>query len=371
MVFVQIVWKNLLRRKIRSVLTVVGIAVGIGAVVSLVSITEGFVNGWKNMIKSHGTDLTIVKAGTEANLLLNILDESLGDQLRQVPGLEAVTESLIDIATIEDKPSIMLFGYAAGGNYMNRLKFQAGGPITADQTDQIILGSVLAKSLGAKLGDEIEVERELMTVVGTCESSNVLENGAGIMSIKRLQKLMDREGKVTTFGIRLVNPSQLPEIKKEIETRFPNISALSTREFVDDNEGVKMAQALSWGISLIVLLVGAIATMNTMFMSVFERTREIGILRALGWRKGRIINMIMQESLILSLCGGVLGIFFGMGAVRMLNLFRQLRGLIQADYTTFLFAEAIILALLLGVLGGLLPAWRGSRMPPLEALRYE
>jgi putative ABC transport system permease protein len=371
MVLVQIVWKNLLRRKIRSVLTVIGIAVGIGAVVSLVSITGGFVHGWKNLVKGHGTDLTIVKAGTQANLLLNTLDESLGDDLRKVPGLASVASSMVDIGTIEDKPSIMIFGYAPGGDYMSQLKFITGGPITADDKDQIVLGSVLAKSLGVKIGQEIEVEREMMTVVGTCESSNILENGAGVMSLKRLQRLMNRQGKVTTFGVRLANPSQAPEIKKEIETRFPTVSALSTREFVDENEGVKMAQALSWGISLIVLLVGAIATMNTMFMSVFERTREIGILRALGWRQGRIINMIMQESIILSLCGGILGIFMGMGAVRMLNLFRQLRGLIQAEYTTFLFAEAIVLALLLGIIGGLLPAWRGARMPPVEALRYE
>ncbi|MDD5224610.1 MAG: ABC transporter permease [bacterium] len=371
MVLVQIVWKNLLRRKIRSVLTVVGIAVGIGAVVSLVSITDGFVHGWKNMIKGHGVDLTIVKAGGEANFVLNTLDESLGDQLRQIKGLDSVTETMVDIATVEDKPSIMIFGYTLGGDYINRLKIVNGGLFTSKDKDEIILGSVLAKSLKVTVGDEVEVERELFTVVGICESSNILENGAGIVSLQRLQKLMNRPGKVTTFGIRLQNPSQLPEIKKEIETRLPNISALSSQEFVDENEGVKMAQALSWGISLIVLLVGAIATMNTMFMSVFERTREIGILRALGWRKGRIINMIMQESIVLSLCGGVLGIFLGMGAVRMLNLFRQLRGLIQAEYTTFLFSEAIILALLLGILGGLLPAWRGSRLPPVEALRYE
>jgi len=215
------------------------------------------------------------------------------------------------------------------------------------------------------------VEREFMTVVGICESSNLLEDGAGILSLERLQKLMNREGKVTAFGAHLEDPAKLEEVKKAIETWFPNLSALSTREAVDENVGTKMAQALSWGVSLIVLLVGAIATMNTMFMSVFERTREIGILRALGWRQSRIISMILQESVLLSFCGGVVGIFLGMGAVRMLNLFRQLRGLIQAEYTTFLFSEAIVLALILGILGGVLPAWRGSRLPPVEALRHE
>ena len=374
MVLFQIVWKNLLRRKIRSLLTVIGIAVGIGAVVSLVSITNGFVNGWKYLLEGHGIDLTILKSGSDANFiahLMNLMDESLAGELRKVPGVASVQVSLVDMTSIEDKPSVMIFGYVPGGEMMSRLKYPSGRPVASDDPDEIVLGTALARALEAKIGDEIEVERELMTVVGICESSNLLEDGAGIMSFRRLQKLMNREGKVTAFGAHLEDPAQLEEVKKAIETRFPNLNAMSTREAVDENVGTKMAQALSWGVSLIVLLVGAIATMNTMFMSVFERTREIGILRALGWRRGRIISMILQESVILSLGGGILGIFFGMGAVRMLNLFRQLRGLIQADYTVFLFSEAIILALFLGVLGGLLPAWRGARLPPVEALRHE
>jgi putative ABC transport system permease protein len=374
MVLIQIVWKNLLRRKVRSLLTVIGIAVGIGAVVSLVSITNGFVNGWKYLLEGHGIDLTILKSGSDANFiahLMNLMDESLAGELRKVPGVASVQVSLVDMTSIEDKPSVMIFGYVPGGEMMSRLKYPSGRPVASDDPDEIVLGTALARALEAKIGDEIEVERELMTVVGICESSNLLEDGAGIMSFRRLQKLMNREGKVTAFGAHLEDPAQLEEVKKAIETRFPNLNAMSTREAVDENVGTKMAQALSWGVSLIVLLVGAIATMNTMFMSVFERTREIGILRALGWRRGRIISMILQESVILSLGGGILGIFFGMGAVRMLNLFRQLRGLIQADYTVFLFSEAIILALFLGVLGGLLPAWRGARLPPVEALRHE
>ena len=374
MILFQIVWKNLLRRKIRSLLTVIGIGVGIGAVVSLVSITNGFVHGWKYLLEGHGIDLTILKSGSDANFIAHLmshLDESLADELRKVPGVASVQVSLVDMASIEDKPSVMLFGYVPGEEMMNRLKFPSGRSVASDDQDEIVLGTALARALNVKIGDEVEVEREFMTVVGICESSNLLEDGAGILSLERLQKLMNREGKVTAFGAHLEDPAKLEEVKKAIETWFPNLSALSTREAVDENVGTKMAQALSWGVSLIVLLVGAIATMNTMFMSVFERTREIGILRALGWRQSRIISMILQESVLLSFCGGVVGIFLGMGAVRMLNLFRQLRGLIQADYTVFLFSEAIILAVLLGVLGGVLPAWRGSRLPPVEALRHE
>ncbi|MDD5225127.1 MAG: ABC transporter permease [bacterium] len=374
MVLFQIVWKNLLRRKVRSLLTVIGIGVGIGAVVSLVSITNGFVNGWKYLLEGHGIDLTILKAGNDANFiahLMNLMDESLAGDIRGIPGVESVQVSLADMVSIEDKPSVMLFGYEPGGGMISRLKFISGRPPAFDDRDEIALGTSLAGALKAKIGDEIEVEREILTVVGICESSNLLEDGAGILSLRRLQKLMSREGKVTAFGVHLENPARLLQVKKAIEARLPGLSVMTTREAVDENVGTKMAQALSWGVSLIVLLVGAIATMNTMFMSVFERTREIGILRALGWKKGRIISMILQEAVILSLCGGVLGIFLGMGAVRMLNLFRQLQGLIRADYNVFLFSEAIILAVLLGILGGLLPAWRGARLPPVEALRYE
>jgi putative ABC transport system permease protein len=126
--------------------------------------------------------------------------------------------------------------------------------------------------------------------------------------------------------------------------------------------------AMIGAISFLAVLVGGIGMMNTVFMSVFERTREIGVLRALGWRKVRVLLMVMKESLVLSAVGGVVGILLGMG---LGGLFPLLLAMLVPVYSTELLARALVLALVLGAIAGVYPAWWASRLDPLEALRYE
>jgi putative ABC transport system permease protein len=119
------------------------------------------------------------------------------------------------------------------------------------------------------------------------------------------------------------------------------------------------------------LVVGGLGMMNTMVMSVFERTREIGVLRALGWRQWRVLWMILRESVVLTLLGGavgsLVGIFFGL----LLNALPSVQGWMQLEYNAGLFAQALVTALGLGVVGGIYPAWWASNLRPVEALRYE
>ena len=111
--------------------------------------------------------------------------------------------------------------------------------------------------------------------------------------------------------------------------------------------------------------------MNTMLMSVLERTREIGVLRALGWRRWQVIGMILQEALALGIVGGVGGIVAGVGMAWGLTLIPMIGGMLAPIYGPELFAQALAVALTTGVLGGIYPAWRATRMRPVEALRYE
>jgi putative ABC transport system permease protein len=108
-----------------------------------------------------------------------------------------------------------------------------------------------------------------------------------------------------------------------------------------------------------------------MLMSVLERTREIGVLRSLGWRRRQILAMILRESLILGILGGLVGILLGLGMGQLVGLLPGLYGGMSMDYEPLLFAQALIIALLAGAVGGLYPAWRATCLRPVEALRYE
>jgi putative ABC transport system permease protein len=125
------------------------------------------------------------------------------------------------------------------------------------------------------------------------------------------------------------------------------------------------------GISTLAILVGGVGVLNTMLMSVFERTREIGVLRALGWRRSSILGLILREAALLGVVGGMIGVGVAWSLVWLMNLVPLLTGLITAEFSWDVFARAFLVALFLGVSGGLYPAYRATRLQPVEALRYE
>jgi putative ABC transport system permease protein len=124
-------------------------------------------------------------------------------------------------------------------------------------------------------------------------------------------------------------------------------------------------------LSFLTILVGGVGVLNTMLMAVHERTREIGVLRAVGWRRRKVLGMILKESVLLAMLGGAAGIIFAVFLVWSLNLIPLMGGLLAPSWQWDVFARAILVALLLGLIGGLYPAYRATRMQPVEALRYE
>ena len=130
-------------------------------------------------------------------------------------------------------------------------------------------------------------------------------------------------------------------------------------------------QEMADQISLVAVLIGALGMLNTMLMSVLERTREIGELRSLGWRRRQVLGMILRESLVLGVIGGGVGIPLGLGMGGLIGAAGIWGGALEPMYSPTLFVRAIAVAMVAGVIGGLYPAWRATRMRPVEALRYE
>ena len=140
-------------------------------------------------------------------------------------------------------------------------------------------------------------------------------------------------------------------------------------DHITKSEAYRMVQAMSWGTSLLAVLVGVLGVMNTMLMTVFERTQEICVLLALGWQRGRIIRMVLWESALLGLLGGVAGVLIGAVGVKLLGMTPAIRGLLEPDLSISLLAVSVAIAVAVGVLSGLYPAWRSSRLVPSRALQ--
>jgi putative ABC transport system permease protein len=192
-----------------------------------------------------------------------------------------------------------------------------------------------------------------------------------VVALRDAQGLFGQPRTVSFVGVRLEDPRQAEAMIAEIEARFPAISLSKASEFAEDLGDIQLVEASTWGITLMALIVGGLGMTNTMVMSVMERTREIGVLRALGWQKRRVLAMIVRESLALSLLGSATGLVLGLGLGLAINLVPVVQGFVRLQYSAGLFAQAFGTAILLGSIGGLYPAWQASRLQPVEALRYE
>ena len=127
----------------------------------------------------------------------------------------------------------------------------------------------------------------------------------------------------------------------------------------------------AWLVSIVTLFISGILVLNTMFMAVFERTREIGILRAIGWRPSRVLRMILLESILLSVGGGIVGTLGGLGLIKLLSYIPTVQGIVQQAISVDIVVKGFAIAIIVGLIGAAYPAYRGSSLLPTEALRHE
>jgi putative ABC transport system permease protein len=366
-------WKNLWRRRLRTLLTLGGIAMAIGAFVALVGFSRAFEHEWLRMYEGAGTDLAVV----EKSFLNTSLDESVGAKLRALPVVAEARPMIFNLMDLTPEVNALVFGWQADSYELNSIKL-ASGRRFRDGQPEILLGDILAENLKKSAGDTLEIQGTPFTVVGIYHGGSALEAGAVIMPLDQLQQLSALQGKVAAFHVRLrpapAGEAQEQYIKRaqaQIEAALPGLHAVPAAERAANNQLVVLAHAVAWGTSSIALIVGILGIVNTMAMSVFERTREIGILRALGWKSGRIMLLIEIEAATLGLIGGLLGIGVGWGSLRLLSTMPQTASIVSASVSPLHLLEALGIAILAGLLAGLIPAWRGAHLSPVEALRHD
>ena len=185
--------------------------------------------------------------------------------------------------------------------------------------------------------------------------------------------MMGREGDLTGFAIvaEARDYSSVEALRRRIEAEFPGVAAVPARDYVERDIRIRLAKSMAWATSLIALVVGSVGVLNTMMMSVFERTGEIGVLRALGWRRRRVLALILGEALALGGAGAVLGAALGSAGVRLLARSPTASGFVAGQIPPAVLGVGLAMAVVLSLLGGLYPALRGAALDPTEALRHE
>jgi putative ABC transport system permease protein len=372
--FFTLIFRNLFRRRARTLLTATGLAVAIAAVLDLVGIAWSFERSFLTLFEGKGIDLVVVRAGT-SNQLSSTLDLKLGDRLRAIEGVAQVAPSLMDTVSFEQAhiASALVNGWESGSLLFRGSHLLEGRMFGPGEKNVALLGRVLALNLGKKAGDELDVAGEKFRVIGIYESDSLFESGAMVVPLQSLQRMMGREGQVTGFVIqaRSSDPAAIDALRKRIEAEIPGVAATPARDYVERDVQIRLVKVMAWATTAVALVLGSVGMLNTMIMAVFERTQEIGVLRALGWRRSRVLRLILGESVCLGFFSAAFGMVLALLGLRTLLLAPTARGFIDPNLPPAVLFFALILGLLLSVLGGVYPAVRAASLDPSEALRHE
>jgi putative ABC transport system permease protein len=388
--------RNLGRRKVRTTLTILGITIGIWALVvfgSMANKIDALVAGGSTY---YADKLTVSDAaGAFGGFASAPMSLSIADRLRELDGVYAVApEVMLLMDDRQDGTASMsvppMIGAGIPGADRGRESFKLttadGRLITAqdDGSHVVVLGSDIARRHAKHVGDSIDLRGESFTVIGILEPTLTAPDQEAIvpfrtaqqMLVKSLPPLIGRGVSATEVASAMVvypSPGVDPEaLATEIKAAIPDVVTMTGKDF-DQQVGSATAtlNAILVGIALISLVVGGLSVVNTMAMSIAERTREIGIKRAIGGSRWRIVREFVTESALIGFIGGVIGLAFGALLVSVANEAGRSSGTVLFALTPATAVSAVAYATILGALAGLVPALNAARLDPVSALRYE
>ena len=386
--------RNLGRRKLRTTLTILGITIGIWALVvfgamanKINSLVEGGSSYYRDKIVV--TDRSNVAVG----IGLTPISLSVADELAAVPGVAGAVPQIQMLIDPEGAQGFsypeMILGQVGGADAAWEtfpVSYAQGRGLTpADEaSDVVVLGADLARKHQVKAGGTIVLRARTLTVIGVLEPTLTAPDTTAQLPLRAAQELfwaslppvvrasLPAEQLASQVIVFPTTGTDTTALAATIDTAVPSVATTTGKEF-DDSIGSSTAifNAIIIGVAAISLVVGGLSVINTMAMSVAERTREIGIKRAIGATRRRIVSEPVSEAAIIGLLGGLIGLGLGALLVAFANEAGRASGTVLFDLTSGTAIFAVAFSTVLGMLAGLIPAWNAARLDPVAALRYE
>ncbi len=369
--------RNLGRRKARSALSILGILVGVFALTVMGSMSEYYHTILDNALRMAGSVIDVWPASRDLDRRLN---QGMVRRLRNLDGVKEAMPVAIDTLGVPSQvsfsPPELVMGIEPEqlSFFLPGVALDGGRWLQPGDRRAGVVGADLALRRGLRVGSEVEWRDKAIEVVGLLEITRSTPDWFVYVPLETVRSIAKDPDLLTAIRVIPADAGEAEELTRRIEAELSHVRARSPRQSQGDaRQSLAVFEVIMLSGALIAAIVGGLSVTNTMIQSVHERTREIGIKKAVGATTLHIVAEYVGEALVMSAIGGAIGLLLGWQAVGLLN--REVAAPLGAAelwlLTPRLAVGALLFALLLGGLAGFYPAWRAARLDPVTALRWE
>lgn len=357
---------NLARRKARAFATAVGIALGVATVVALLSVGSGLNKTAGGLVHLGDADAGIFQSHV-SDPTASLLPVSLVKRLEARPDVARATPLLLMVESINPHPESIVFGADPQGFFAKRLVVTDG--VQALGPGKVMVGDHLARAMHLKPGGTLTIRRHRYTVAGLYHTGIFFEDGGAVLDLRSAQRLEHRSEEATTIVVNLATDAHHDAAIKAIKKANPDLTVIAdAQEAARAGANGQLVHKTVTIIAALALIVGGLGVLNTMAMAVLERRREIALLGAIGWKRLRLVVLVLTEGVVVSMGGAALGLLLGVIGARGLNDALGVSAVVTPNVTPATLGKGLLIGFAIGVVGGLYPAWRGTGLDAAELL---